>query len=149
MAKFCEVQENQDVCLKCGVNLNNSNNNNNNYNNTSPVVERNIAVSIILSLVTCGIYGLYWFIMITDESNRVSNDKEAASGGMALLFTLITCGIYGFYWSYKMGKKMYEAGKIHNKDFSDNSVLYLILSILGLGIVNYCLIQSDLNKLAK
>lgn len=31
---------------------------------------------------------------------------------------------------------------------SDNSVLYLILAVLGLGIVNYCLIQSDLNDFA-
>lgn len=31
---------------------------------------------------------------------------------------------------------------------SDNSILYLILCILGLGIVNYCLIQNELNEMA-
>ena len=48
-----------------------------------------------------------------------------------------------------MGKKMYEAGKIRGKDISDNSVLYLVLSLFGLAIVNYCLIQNDLNKFAE
>ncbi|MCR5297346.1 MAG: DUF4234 domain-containing protein, partial [Clostridiales bacterium] len=30
---------------------------------------RNIVVCIILSIVTLGIYGIYWFIKMTDESN--------------------------------------------------------------------------------
>lgn len=47
-----------------------------------------------------------------------------------------------------MGKKLYEAGKIHNVEITDNSVLYIVLAFLGLSIVNYCLLQSDLNKLA-
>ena len=34
-----------------------------------------------------------------------------------------------------------------NIKIEDNAVLYLILQIFGLGIVNYCLIQNDLNKL--
>lgn len=32
---------------------------------------------------------------------------------------------------------------------SDNSVLYLILGIFGLGIVNYCIMQSELNTIAR
>lgn len=67
----------------------------------------------------------------------------------AFLFTLVTCGIYTFYWNYKMGKELYEAKTKKGLQASDNSILYLILSIIGLGIVNYCLIQSDLNDLAK
>ena len=48
-----------------------------------------------------------------------------------------------------MGKKMHEAGKERNVDITDNSVLYIVLAVLGLSIVNYCLIQSDLNRLAE
>ena len=43
---------------------------------------------------------------------------------------------------------MAEAGKKYNKPINDNSVLYLVLSIFELGLVNYCLIQSDLNRFA-
>ena len=43
---------------------------------------------------------------------------------------------------------MYEAGKNAGVNISDNSVLYLILSIFGLSIITYCLVQSDLNRLA-
>ena len=76
------------------------------------------------------------------------NDDHELSGGKAFLFTLITCGIYGLYWNYKMGKELYEAKCKKGMNASDNSVLYLILAVLGLGIVNYCLIQSDLNDFA-
>ncbi len=112
------------------------------------IEKRDIAMCIILTIVTCGIYGLYWFICLTDETNSISNEEKTSSGGIAFLLTLLTCGIYSFYWSYKLGKKLYEAGKIYSIDVSDNSALYLILSIFGLGIVSYCLAQNDLNKFA-
>ena len=106
---------------------------------------RSIPMAIILSLVTCGVYLLYWFVVMTDEANSVS-DETATGGALSLIFTLITCGLYGIYWHYQMGKKLYDAGVKNNVAISDNSVLYLILSLFGLGIVNYCLIQNDLNK---
>lgn len=152
MAKFCvhcgkAVEENQAVCLNCGVAINQ--NINNIPNNNAPVIQkRDIVVAILLSIITCGIYGLYWMVVMTDDANKVSGDNKT-SGGMALLFSIITCGIYGLYWNYKMGEKMYQAGNKYGMDIANNSVLYLILSVFGLTIVNYCLIQSDLNKFAK
>jgi hypothetical protein len=109
--------------------------------------KRNIAVCIILSLVTCGIYGLVWFVQMTDDVANASDD-HSISGGMALLLTIITCGLYQIYWAYKMGKLVAQAQENYGQSGNDNSTLYLILQIFGLGIVNYCLIQSDLNQLA-
>ena len=48
-----------------------------------------------------------------------------------------------------MGKEIYNAKLTRNMPASDQSVLYLVLSLLGLGIVNYCLMQNELNELAK
>ncbi len=111
--------------------------------------ERNIALNVVLSIVTCGIYAIVWFIQLTDDAKEVSGDNDMQSGGIAFLLTLVTCGIYGFYWAYKMGKMMETAGKNYNTSISDNSILYLILELLGLGIVNYCLMQNDLNAIIK
>lgn len=109
--------------------------------------EKNIAVAIILSLITCGIYGIIWFINLTDDAAYINEDRSF-SGGKAFLFTLITCGIYAIYWNYKMGKTLYEGKTKRGLPASDNSVLYLILCIFGLGIVNYCLMQNDINQVA-
>ena len=59
-----------------------------------PINKRNLAVSIILTIVTCGIYGIYWFIVMTDDTKNVSGDINGASGGVAFLLTLVTCNIY-------------------------------------------------------
>lgn len=152
MAKFCtncgkELKEEAVFCEYCGSKVNDSINSTNSSNNRPMISKRDVAMAIILSIITCGLYGIYWFIVMTDESNNVS-DEKTASGGLAFLYTLITCGIYRLYWNYKMGQKLYLAGKKYNLPISDNSVLYLILAIFGLDIVNYCLIQSDLNRFA-
>lgn len=111
--------------------------------------ERNIVVCILLSLITCGIYGIYWFIVMTNDVVKANYGKEyQTSGGMAFLFSLITCGLYGFYWYYKIGKAVYVAQTDMGIPANDNSVLYIILGIFGFGIVAYCLIQADLNKLS-
>lgn len=147
MSKFCsncggKMNDGAKFCDKCGASVEKK------VNLQSPLItKRDIVVAIILTFVTCGIYGIYWFIVMTDDVNSLS-DEKMASGGTAFLYSILTCGIYALYWNYKIGQKMAEAGKKYNKPINDNSVLYLVLSIFGLGLVNYCLIQSDLNRFA-
>ena len=111
------------------------------------IQERNIVVSIILSIVTCGIYGLYWFVCLTNDVNTVS-EEQRTSGGMALIFTIITCGIYGLYWAYKCGEKIDIAKQKRGIPTSNSGVLYLILFIFG-GVISYALIQNELNVLSR
>ena len=110
--------------------------------------ERNIALCIIFSIITCGIYALYWFVCLTDDSLYVSKEK-GAGGVLALIFSIITLGIYALYWSYKMGDRIDIGKKIHDiPGGSNNGVLYLVLSIFGLSIIAWALMQSELNKFA-
>lgn len=106
---------------------------------------RSIPVCVILSIVTLGIYGLYWLVVMTDEMNMVTGDTGATTGGMTLLFSIITCGIYEIYWAYKMGEKV---DRLKGQPGGSSPVLFLILGIFGLQIINYCLIQDTLNKFA-
>ena len=110
------------------------------------VQERNIALCIILSLVTCGIYGLYWFVCLTEDTNAAANE-EGTSGVLALVLTIVTCGIYGLYWAYKRGELLDKAKVNRGMPASNGGVLYLILYFFG-GIIAYALIQNELNKLA-
>ena len=114
-----------------------------------PITKRNLATCIILSIVTCGIYSLYWFIVVTDDAKNVSNDVEGASGGTALLLSIITCNIYGFYWAYKQGERLDNARYMRAMAGGGNSnILFLLLQIFGLGIVNYIIMQDILNKIS-
>lgn len=105
--------------------------------------KRNIALCIVYSIISCGIYGIYWFIKVTDETNELAGNTQLASGVMALIFTIITANIYGWYWAYKMGEKVDQIKGVQD---GNSGILYVILQALGLGIVNYCLIQDAINN---
>ena len=112
------------------------------------IERRNIAVCIVLTLVTCGIYGSYWIVCLTNDVNTVSGDVNGTSGGMVVLLTIVTCGIYGIYWAYKQGEKLDFTKNNRGIPSSNSGVLYLILQIFGFGIIAYALMQNELNKLA-
>jgi hypothetical protein len=112
--------------------------------------QRNIAVAIVLSIVTCGIYGIVWLVDMANQINEVSGDPNGTSGGMVVLLSIVTCGIYMFYWLYKTGENLHKA-KMQRGIYSDSNsgILYLVLAIFGLAIVSYALIQNELNKIAE
>ena len=105
---------------------------------------RSIPLCIIFTLLTFGIYGIYWFIKLTDELNANSSIKTAG-GGTALVFTLLTGGIYGYYWIYKQGQKIDD---INSNLGGNTGIMYLVLHFFGLAIIAYCLMQSEINRIA-
>lgn len=113
-----------------------------------PITGRNIAICIILTFVTCGIYGIYWFIKLVDDLNVAAQTPEDTNGITVFLLGLVTCGIFYFYWYYKAGDKVNRVKKFCGYPSGDSEILYLLLGIFGLGIVNYVLIQTELNKVA-
>lgn len=130
------------ICVNCGVSLKTNNKSKKNAPNVDGIKERSIVTAILLSIITCGIYSIYWFVCLTNEMNKASGRENDTTGGMAFLFTLVTCGIYSYFWAYKMGEKR---DMIANEKASSN-ILYLVLSLFGLGIVVYGLLQDTLNK---
>ncbi len=106
------------------------------------VQKRNIVTAILFTFITCGIYGIYWYICLVDEVRTISNDNSLPSGGTAFVLSILTCGIYSFYIFYKLGKSLYYS-KLSN---SDNSILYLVCYFF-VGILSYVLVQSELNDI--
>lgn len=106
---------------------------------------RSIGMCIVLTLITCGIYGLYWLVCLNDDVAEYTGEY-VTSGGMVLLLSIVTCGIYSIYWAYKMGEALDYVRVADGRPSGSLGILYLILSILGLGIVTYALIQSELNR---
>ncbi|MGN0940560.1 MAG: DUF4234 domain-containing protein [Selenomonadaceae bacterium] len=110
--------------------------------------KRGIVKAIIFSFITFGIYGVYWFYKLTNEAHQVVGRNTTASGGWALLYTFITLGIYYIYWSYKMGESITEAKRMRGMHTSGNdTILYLILSLFGAGIVTQVLLQDSINDI--
>ena len=108
--------------------------------------QRNIAICIILTIVTCGIYGLIWMASLNDELCAVSGQPGGTSGGMVVLFSIITCGIYAIYWAYKMGEAVEMIHAQRGIPGSSAPILYLVLMLLGVGVIAYALMQNELNQ---
>jgi hypothetical protein len=117
--------------------------------NPGRIQERNIALCIIFSIITCGIYLYYWIYCMTEDTKKVANRPDFTSGGVVILLAIVTCGFYMLYWMYKEGEMIDQAKQFRGLSSSSSSILYLVLTIVGLGIVSYALIQNELNNLAK
>ena len=106
---------------------------------------RSPALVVILTLVTCGIYGFYWIYVMSKELNDYMG-LASESPALELVLSIITCGLYLIYWSYKYAKRAGEAKLRAGLSPEDNGVLCLILAVLGLFVVNMALIQDTANK---
>ena len=86
------------------------------------IKKRDIAMNVVLTVITCGIYGLVWFVQITNDMRTASGD-ESLNGGMDLLLGIITCGIWYIYWAYKMGQASVKALEKAKLPANDNAIL--------------------------
>ena len=99
--------------------------------------------ALILSLVTCGIYMLYWMYKVNDELNLLAGNPNGTSGGMVLVFDILTCGIYGIYWNYKMGQNV---SRLTGDNFSP--IVMLLLALFQCSFISLALMQDTINKYA-
>ena len=99
------------------------------------VKHRNIFLVYLFSIITFGIYALYWMVSTKNEMNSLGAKIPTA--------WLIIVPIANIYWMYK-----YCEGFAENVKKDNNTVLWFILYIL-VGIVMPAIVQSELNKLAR
>ncbi|MCI6888199.1 MAG: DUF4234 domain-containing protein [Lachnospiraceae bacterium] len=112
------------------------------------IKKRNVAFAIILSIVTCGIYAIYWQVCLVNDVNKMKEEENAKSGIVVVLLSIVTCSIYWLYWVFKTGESIDSAKTANGTPTSSRGLVYLLLSIFGLGIVAIAILQSDLNSLA-
>ena len=68
--------------------------------------KRNIPINILLTFITCGLYGLYWQAKVNDEVHGLSGAPQTTTGGKAALYSFITCSLYYMFWVYKVGGEL-------------------------------------------
>jgi hypothetical protein len=105
----------------------------------------NIALYLVLTILTLGIFNLYWNYCQMRSCNELLGDQEF-SFVLWLLLVILTCGIYHLYYQYKMGAAINEIQRLENLPVTDGlPVLSLIAAVLGVGVVADCIHQHELN----
>jgi len=110
------------------------------------VGERGIPLYIVLSVLTCGLFTIYWFIVLAGDIKRLKGGTKP-NGVTDLILGIITCGIYLWYCYYQYPKYIVEIQEKKGIEVNDISVISILLGIFGLGIVSIALIQNEVNKI--
>jgi predicted RNA-binding Zn-ribbon protein involved in translation (DUF1610 family) len=106
----------------------------------------NIALDIILSIITCGIYWFFWQARQMRALNHLLKEQRF-SFLLWFLVSIITCFLFNIYYEYIMAKAVVEIQTKQGKAPSnDLPVLSLILSIFGLHIITDAIQQHEINK---
>lgn len=120
-------------------NSNNANYNNAYYNNPNNGVgqrvkdDRDLVVFILLSLITCGIYGYFFLYQLARDMNIACEGDGEQTPGLAafIVLSFITCGIYGWYWYYKIGNRLAANAPRYGLSFQENGTTILVWLIIG------------------
>jgi hypothetical protein len=103
---------------------------------------RNIAICIILSLVTCGIYNVYWQYQQMESVNDMLQE-ERYSFLRWFAFTLLTCGLYHIYHEYRLST---DIAKAIGREPGNEGLIAILLSVFGLSLVVDAIQQSQINE---
>ena len=110
--------------------------------------KRDLVLNIILTIVTCGIWGIIWEVQIADDIKLLTGEEDLASGVVLVLLSLVTCGIYFIFWVYNAANKLELVKAAYGLPTESKGLVYVVLSIFGFSIVALALMQNDLNTVA-
>lgn len=112
-------------------------------------------LGLVLTIITCGIYGFYWTYQITKSIGIIRGDYENDFWKL-LLLSILTCGIYHIYWYYQAAKTIFAAQtRTPNMVPQDRSMMFLAFYIvnicigLPLMILVPVFVQSDINAFGR
>ena len=120
------------------------------------IKQRSLATFILLSIITCGIYSIFFWYSYTEDINKVcaGDGNESPSYIVVLLLSIITCNIYMYYWYYKQANRLQAVAPKYNLSFQENGttvVMWFIFGAMLCGIGPFIAINillKDMNSIA-
>ena len=105
-----------------------------------------IGLGILFSLLTCGIYGLFWQYKQIQVLNAWLG-REELNFLTWLGLSIITCGLFALYYEYKMARALNEIQESNGMRVNDDLALLCVgLAIFSFGLVSMAIQQDEINK---
>ena len=106
------------------------------------MTKKSIDTVVILTIITCGIYGFWWMYNAHQELTRASGVTPTLSPVITLILAIFVSpvgfGLFGYDAARAMDKLCGKEG--------EHTVGYLVLGIF-LPIVQIAVVQNDINRL--
>lgn len=103
---------------------------------------RNPVTVLILGIVTCGIYQLYWLYLICGEINQ-GLGREEFNFVKELALSFVTCGLWGFWFLWRLSEAVVELQKAWGVEPEMDAPILFILNFVYVGPL---FIQKSLNN---
>ena len=96
-------------------------------------MHRSFFVYILLSILTLGIYSLFFWSSYAKDVNTICAGDGKRTRGilMVILLSILTLGIYAFVWTYGMQKRLQENAGRYNAGVISGGGVVLLWQILG------------------
>jgi len=104
------------------------------------VQRRNMFVQVLLFIITCGIYGIYWFYVTASEMKTITHDDEASPGLWTFLLIVPIANLYAHY-------KYCELFEDASEDEFNRWLLFVIGLVFAPAV--WLIVQTELNRQAE
>jgi len=97
------------------------------------IKNRSIAKLIILSILTCGIYSIFFWWGYINDINEVCvcDGKKSPNFIIVALLSFFTCGLYYLIWLYKQGERLQAIAPDYGLNIKEGGSSVLIQYLLG------------------
>ncbi len=90
--------------------------------------KKNIALYIILNIVTLGIFRFFFWYKWTKDLNKLcdGDDKESANYFLILILNVFSLGINVPVWNYQMGERMFQKAGDYGVELKHGGLFIMI-----------------------
>jgi len=112
--------------------------------------KRSFVKWLVLSVLTLGIYNLYWIHKLAKDVNKICEGDGKKTSGLLqyILLGIVTLGIYNLAWFFMTSDRMADIALKYNAKVKGNSTVILLSLIFFFPITVY-LITENMNTLVE
>lgn len=94
--------------------------------------KKNIALYIILNIVTLGIYRFFFWYKWTKDVDKLceGDDKESANYFLVLLLNVFSLGINVPVWNYQMAERLYQKADDYGVEIKHGGLFIMIWKLI-------------------
>jgi hypothetical protein len=110
------------------------------------VQPRNVLLYFALTIITCGLFGLYWIYALAKDVNTLAQEKGRPAGCdpiLSVVLMFLTCNIYTIYFFWKESTVLSTLPG-NRGNTNDDRIIITIIAVF-LPVASCMILQSDLN----
>lgn len=96
--------------------------------------DRNMWVVMLLTIVTCGIYGIIFYTSLAQDLNLIAQRDGKKTMNYCLVFFLlgpITCGIFTLIWMHGVSQRVGDTARARGINTEFGSGTFWLWNVLG------------------